>query len=153
MVNKVNIQKERLKTAIESGGSSVGKLIQKPRKKPSNRESKLQQECVRWFRLEYSCYRYCLFAIPNGGKRSKITAFILKSEGALAGVADLFLAVPKVTYSESTTKHGLFIEMKIDKGVQSDSQIDFQKKVELTGYQYTICRSVDEFIKTITEYL
>lgn len=124
-----------------------------PRKRQSNEESKLQQACVRWFRMQYSCYNYLLFAIPNGGKRGVVTASILKSEGTLAGVADLFLAVPRVTYSEETTKHGLFLEMKTIKGTQSESQKEFQKKVELVGYQYTICRSIEEFIKTINDYL
>ena len=137
-----------------SGDSSVEKLQQKkPRKKQSNEESKLQQACVKWFNMQYSRYNYILFAIPNGGKRGVITASILKSEGTLAGVADFFLSVPKVTYNKETTKHGLFIEMKTKDGRQSESQKEFQKKVELVGYQYTICRSVEEFIKTINDYL
>lgn len=152
-ISKIKVQKERLKSAVDSGGSSVGKLIKKPRKKPSNEESKLQQACVKWFRMQYSCYNYLLFAVPNGGKRGVVTASILKSEGTLAGVADFFLAVPKITYEETTTKHGLFIEMKTKEGSQSESQKEFQKKVELVGYQYTICRSVEEFIKTINDYL
>lgn len=76
-----------------------------------------------------------------------------KIRGALAGVADLFLSVPKVTYTETTTKHGLFIEMKTKDGIQSDNQLAFQKVVELNGYQYAICRSIDEFMKTINDYL
>jgi len=41
MVNKVKIQKERLKTAIESGGSSVQKLI---KKNPKNKYNAIQKE-------------------------------------------------------------------------------------------------------------
>jgi len=149
-ISKIKVQKERSKSAIDSGGSSVEKLIKKKR---SNEESRLQQACVKWFRMQYSCYNYVLFAIPNGGNRSKATGAILKSEGALAGVADLFLSVPKVTYTETTTKHGLFIEMKTKDGIQSDNQLAFQKVVELNGYQYAICRSIDEFMKTINDYL
>ncbi len=118
-----------------------------------NIESTTQQACVRWFRLQYSCYNYLLFAIPNGGKRGIATATIMKKEGVLAGVADLFLSVPKLTLNESESKHGLYIEMKIAKGKQKERQKEFQKAVELAGYQYSICRSVGEFISVIEEYL
>ena len=48
-------------------------------------ESKLQQAMVKWFRLRHP--DLMLFHIPNGGKRSPITAKILKAEGVLPGVA------------------------------------------------------------------
>jgi len=129
-ISKIKVQKERFKSAIDSGGRSVEKLIKKKR---SNEESRLQQACVKWFRMQYSCYNYVLFAIPNGGNRSKATGAILKSEGALAGVADLFLSVPKVTYTETTTKHGLFIEMKTKDGIQSEINLHFKKWLSLMG--------------------
>ena len=151
MTSKTKVQKERLKSAIDSGSSSVGKLIQKnPRK---NDESKIQQSFIRWFSLQYSKLDKLLFAIPNGGKRSKITASIMKSEGQKRGVADLFLSIPKRTYSDVEYKNGLYIETKTDIGKQSKEQKEFQKAVESQGYQYTICRSIEEFIKTINDYL
>jgi hypothetical protein len=152
-------KKERLKTAIESGGSSVQKLIQKkPRK---NIESKIQQSFIKWFSYQYPQYDKLLFAIPNGtnagGRKSKngipISALKARGEGLKRGVADLFLSIPKRTYSEMDYKNGLYVETKTEDGKQSKEQIEFQKAVESQGYQYTICRSVDEFIKTITEYL
>lgn len=150
LTTKKSVQKERLKNAVV-GESSVSKLIQKkPRK---NEESKIQQSCIRWFSLQFPKLDKLLFAIPNGGKRSAITASILKSEGVKSGVADIFLSIPKITYSDFKRKNGLFIEMKAEKGRQSKEQIEFQKAVEAQGYQYTICRSVDEFIKTINDYL
>ena len=150
-ISKIKVQKERLKSAIDSGGSSVGKLIQKkPRK---NDESKIQQSFIRWFSLQYSKLDKLLFAIPNGGKRSKITASIMKSEGQKRGVADLFLSIPKRTYSDIEYKNGLYIETKTEDGTQSKEQKEFQKAVESQGYQYTICRSIEEFIKTINDYL
>jgi hypothetical protein len=108
-------------------------------------ESKIQQQCIKWFRLQYP--GYILFAIPNGGRRGKIEASIMKGEGVLSGVADLFLAMPSGTY------HGLFIEMKTSKGRQSPTQKDFEKRVLMSGYEYVICRSGEEFIGTINGYL
>jgi hypothetical protein len=108
-------------------------------------ESKIQQACVRWFRLQYP--GYILFAIPNGGRRRKIEASIMKGEGVLPGVADLFLALPSGKYN------GLFIEMKTSGGRQSPSQKDFEERAIFSGYGYVICRSVNEFIDTINNYL
>lgn len=112
-----------------------------------NIESKIQQASVRWFRLQYPRYAGNLFSVPNGGYRNAVTGAILKAEGALAGVADLFLAVPNRFYS------GLFIEMKQPKGRQQESQKRFQKAVEAEGYRYALCYSLDEFINLIKGYL
>ena len=83
-------------------------------------ESKIQISCVNWFRIQFPMY--VLFAIPNGGARRLIEGKILKAEGTMAGVSDLFLMFGNGTYN------GLFIEMKTEKGRQTDTQKLFQKK-------------------------
>ncbi|MDR1340113.1 MAG: VRR-NUC domain-containing protein [Prevotellaceae bacterium] len=108
-------------------------------------ESRIQQAAVKWFRYQYP--GMLLYAIPNGGARSGTEASIMKGEGVLAGVADLFLSVPAAEY------HGLYIEMKTKKGRQSLSQEAFQKEAERFGYKYAVCRSLDEFMETINNYL
>lgn len=108
-------------------------------------ESNLQKACIKWFNFQYP--NLCLFSVPNGGSRNIIEAKRLKDEGVLAGVADLFLMRAKLGY------YGLFIEMKIGKGVQSDKQKTFQKMCISEGYEYIICRSLDEFISKINLYL
>lgn len=112
-----------------------------------NIESKIQQGCVRWFRLRYPRYAGNLFSVPNGGYRNAVTGAILKAEGALAGVADLFLAVPNRFYA------GLFIEMKRPKGRQQESQRRFQQAVESQGYKYSLCYSLDDFMVVVNDYL
>ena len=108
-------------------------------------ESKLQIACVRWFRLQYP--NIILFAIPNGGQRGIIGATILKREGVLAGVPDLFLAKQVNSFG------GLFIEMKSAKGVQSASQREIMVKLLSAGYQYQICRDFDSFRNAVTNYI
>ena len=108
-------------------------------------ESKIQQNCVRYFRYQYP--DYILFAVPNGGKRGRTESAIMKGEGVLAGVADLFFAMPSKTF------HGLFIEIKTEKGKQSAHQKYFETRAIMSGYDYKICRSLDEFIKTVNDYL
>lgn len=114
-------------------------------------ESKIQIECVKWFHLQYRtepalCYHF--FSVPNGGLRRLITAQIMKAEGAKPGVSDLLLMVPNGKYNF------LAIEMKADKGRQSDNQKIFQKQVEKLGFgKYVICKSFDEFRNEIQNYL
>lgn len=110
-------------------------------------ESHIQRNCVSWFRLAYRDLSRCIFAIPNGMRTSATQGRILKAEGMLAGVSDLILMVPCKGY------HALCVELKTEKGRQSDSQKAFQKAVEAQGYKYIIVRSFDDFRKQVTEYL
>lgn len=109
-------------------------------------ESDLQQACVRWFRLQYPRLSGCLFAIPNGGGRSKIEAAIMKGEGVTPGVSDLFLMIP------SDGCHGMFIEMKAGKGRLSEAQDKFLDLADDKGYAVAVCYSLDEFMKAVEGY-
>lgn len=108
-------------------------------------ESEVQRHCIKWFRYQYP--RLTIFAIPNGGARGRVEAAIMKGEGVLAGVADLFLLAP------SKGCHGLFIEMKTGTGRQSQSQKEFQAAVEAQGYRYVLCRSLEDFIEQVQDYI
>ena len=120
-------------------------------------EHNIQCACVRWFNFQWPEYRGLLFAVPNGGARSKATAGKLKAEGVVAGVADLILLVPQwfTTWrgQEGCKYAGLCIEMKTDKGRQSPEQKQWQEMVEAHGYKYAVCHSLDEFMNTINKYL
>lgn len=110
-------------------------------------ESTMQKNCITWFRLQYPEYSLVLFSVPNGGRRDKITASILKAEGAVAGVSDVILLLPRHGYSS------LCIEFKTKDGRQSKSQKEWQKAIEDAGSKYVVIRSFDEFRKEIDNYL
>lgn len=118
-------------------------------------ESAMQCSCVRWFRTVYKPLALFLFSIPNGGKLggrlnkngSPTQAGIMVGEGLTAGVADLFLAIPKCGL------HGLFIEMKTPVGVWSKEQREFAARQIGQGYGYALCRSQIEFEDTVNKYL
>lgn len=110
-------------------------------------ESVLQQNCVKWFRLQYPKLALLLFAVPNGGARKRVEAAIMKAEGTTAGVSDLILLFPSKHY------HGLCIEMKWEKGKQQPSQKKWQRAVEEAGFKYVIARSFDQFMDEINTYL
>ena len=43
--------------------------------------------------------------------------------------------------------------MKTDKGKQSEAQKEWQKLIERDGYKYVVVRSIEDFIKVVTDYL
>lgn len=114
-------------------------------KPPSERQ--IQIECVSWFRMRYPEASGVFFSVPNGGARNAWTAKNLRDEGALSGVSDLLLLVPKKGFA------GLCIEMKKPGGCVSDSQKAFKTAVERFKYKYSVIYSVDEFKRLITDYL
>ena len=117
------------------------------RRSPRDLEHRLQCACVRWFRLAYPQHHHNLFAVPNGGYRTPSTAAKIKAEGALPGVSDLILLIARGGY------HGLLIELKTDKGRQSEAQREWQRLIEADGYKYVVVRSIEEFIKVVEAYL
>jgi hypothetical protein len=109
-----------------------------------NQESRFQQACVTWFRLQYP--NKIIFAIPNGSKRNIITATILKREGVLKGIPDLFIAEPMYNYS------GLFIEMKHGKNKPSKEQVEIMDKLRQRGYKVELCYTFDSFVRIVNDY-
>lgn len=71
----------------------------------------------------------------------------MKGEGVVPGVSDLIFMYPSKGY------HALCIEMKTKKGKQSKEQKIWQVEVQSLGYKYVICRSIDDFMKEVKEYL
>jgi hypothetical protein len=151
------VTKEEFAAMQKRIGRSKGRAIvleERPEPKPpkqtkkrTNDESRLQKACVKWFRTQYP--KHILFAIPNGGSRGKIEGAILKAEGVLAGVPDLFLAVP----NEAEHYSGLFLEMKTEDGVLSANQKAIMPQLKDAGYKVVICRSFDAFKSAIHDYL
>lgn len=110
-------------------------------------EDDLQKLCVKWFDYAYCRLSLNLHHSPNGGKRNLIEAAKFKAMGTRRGFPDIVLLYPSKGY------HALFIELKTEKGRQSPSQREWQKNIEQYNYKYAICRSLDDFIKTIKDYL
>ena len=88
-----------------------------------------------------------LFAIPNGGFRTKTTASKLKAEGVKPGVWDLMLPLAR------RGQHALWVEMKAPDGRPSADQLTWGEKMQRAGYGLAICYSVDDAIREIKAYL
>lgn len=92
-----------------------------------------------------------MFAIPNGGLRSKATAGKLKAEGVKAGVPDIFLPVPST--SRGVAYSGLWIEMKAGRNIPTVKQNEWRVKLSQQGYRTVVCWSWESARDVIEEYL
>lgn len=88
-----------------------------------------------------------VFAVPNGGYRAKRTAKVLKAEGVKRGVPDIHCFVAKAPY------HGLYVEMKTEKGVLSPEQEKMIYRLRQEGYKVVVCRSTRSALDEILKYL
>lgn len=115
----------------------------------SGTESGHQRAVFAWAALNVVKYPELkwMHAIPNGGKRDKITGGTLKAEGVKAGVADIFLPVTKMPWA------GLYIEMKKSGGKQSTEQKEFGAFVQSQSFGFVVCYSWTDAVNYIQEYL
>lgn len=102
-------------------------------------------------------YRYpeleFMFAIPNGGLRSKITAARMKAEGVRKGVPDVMLPVQNKYPGLGKFYLGLFIEMKIKGNKESEDQVKWRTFLVAQGYECVVCYSWIEAVSAIERYL
>ena len=109
-------------------------------------EHQIQAQIIAYFNQHYPQYRKCLFHVNNKAKDS-LEGARFKTLGVVSGISDLILLAPNgITY---------FLELKDDKGKQSDHQKAFQQQAEALGHKYVVIRSLDEFkalLNTIPTY-
>lgn len=117
-----------------------------------------QQKVFNWAKHQSQYYPELalLFAIPNAQKAlSRIPTATgrfrmvnhQKSEGLKKGVPDIFLPFPSSKY------HGLFIELKADKGKASSEQMWWIEQLQKQGYKAVVVTGHEAAIKVISEYL
>lgn len=98
-----------------------------------------QARFVSWFRQTYPGVD--IFAIPNGGARSKTAAGKLQAEGVMSGVWDL--CVPGWF---------LWIEFKrVKKGTLSDEQRKFGKARMADGYRCMVAYGAEDAKRQIID--
>lgn len=110
-------------------------------------EESIQMQCVQWMQWQYPDIAMLLHHSPNGGKRNAREGARFKAMGTRAGFPDLALYIANSHY------HALFIELKTDKGRQTDTQKQWQERLTSQGYQYSVCRNFEQFVNIITDYL
>jgi hypothetical protein len=126
-------------------------------------EQQLQAAVVKWWAFAHNSFgvrdERVLMHIPNGGGRSVVEAKILKGQGVRPGVPDLFLAVPRppTPFSSSVfsgASSGMWIELKAGaKSPVTELQHAMHATLRAHGYVVLVCRTFDEAIKAIADYL
>lgn len=118
------------------------------------RERDLQAACFERF-AELAVHRHeygMIFAIPNGQYRQGQRM----EPGLKSGLPDVFCAVPRQWVDEHGDVHylaGLFIELKTERGVVRPEQFEWMHRLTCQGYRCVVCRSVEQVIREIEEYL
>lgn len=128
--------------ASGGGKEAAAKKGGKPKARrvcPQPTEHAEQVAFVRWFRLQYP--GVLIFAIPNGGARNKATGGILKAEGVLPGVPDLFIP-----------RWRMFVEMKRKKGGRvSPEQQDIMARLKECGYSCIVAHGCEDAIHQLEQ--
>ena len=88
-----------------------------------------------------------LYHVPNEGQRNRLYAYALKRRGVKAGVPDLCLPVARGGY------HGLYIELKADKGRPTARQAEWVDALARQGYKAAICHGWEQATDMIERYL
>ena len=106
-------------------------------------ENKIQQEIVLWFNNNY-CLKHhnprcMIFSVPNDSINAIETKRKINT-GLLRGVSDLIVVLHNKI---------LFVEIKTEKGVQSECQKDFELRIKSLGFEYHLTRSLEEFKKIV----
>ena len=107
---------------------------QSPRKpRDRNAEGRIQAAIVEWARAVAP--GVVVYAVPNGGLRSKSEAARMKWQGVLAGVPDLAVVCDGRAF---------FIEVKADDGVLTRSQKETIPLLLEAGARVKIARSIED---------
>lgn len=117
---------------------------------PPPTEEQEQAHLFAWAKMSRSKYpELCLlYAVPNGGYRTKTTAARMKATGEKAGVPDICLPVARGGF------HGLYIELKRVRGGRiSTEQMEWIQALRIQGYQAIVCKGFDEARRCLCEYL
>jgi hypothetical protein len=108
-------------------------------------EMKLQISVIKYLKLKFPKVRYCaslggIHTSPTQARKAKLTGYV-------RGFPDLQITEARKGF------HGLFIELKTNKGRATKVQQEWIKDLNDRGYKAIICKGIDETMETINEYL
>ena len=78
------------------------------------------------------------FAIPNAGRRTLYSGNRMKQEGMQSGVADLCIMLDR--------GRAAWLELKTERGTQSDTQKGFEAICKRLGHPYCVARTIDQAV-------
>ncbi len=112
-------------------------------------ESQLQRAVAKV--LDYSGLLWC--HVPNGGKRSIITASIMKAEGVKRGVPDI-LIFDRGTVGNGTSEgfgRPLAIELKVGKNKPGPEQVQWHAELTKRKWRVEVCYTLDAVMEVLRD--
>lgn len=114
------------------------------------KEEELIQICyINWFKTNYPELAEDIHHFANERKCSVYEGVKLKRMGVLAGVYDIFIAIPRFDLGYG----GCWIELKTKKGRLSEKQIAFGIQKNKRGYKAIDVWSLEEAKQATMDYL
>lgn len=109
------------------------------------KESEEQKQLIQWARSRP--WGFMLFHICNENVGGYAWAVRNRQMGVRKGVPDLMLPIPMNGF------HGLFIELKTDKGRLSEAQKVWIENLRSLGYRVEVCKGFVEAKDVLKEYM
>jgi hypothetical protein len=104
--------------------------------KPRDTNAEAQRQAAIVDYVRWVAPHIVIWAVPNGGLRTKAEAARLKWTGVLAGVLDLTLALPDA--------RSAFWETKTPRGRLSDDQLAIIDRLTALGHSCAVVRDIDD---------
>ena len=108
-------------------------------------EQVLQESFVRYISLKYPKTRYC--ASLGGIRTTMKQAIKAKHGGYVKGMPDMQIMSARGGF------HGLFIELKTEKGRATKHQKEWIEDLIAAGYQANICKGIDQAMNCLDNYM
>jgi hypothetical protein len=140
------------RAAIAPGPNAIHSAIKGKRtRKPTNDEPEHLEQVELFRRLDAEGYDMPelrqAYAVPNGGKRGRLTAKKMKAEGVRAGELDINLDLARGGY------HGLRLEMKAPGRSMSVLQSARAAEHQANGYAVDTAYSADDAERILRYYM
>lgn len=119
------------------------------RRKPRYAESEHGRTFFRWCQLVTAAHPELdlIYHVPNGGRRGKVEAAIMKAEGVRKGMPDYHLPVARAG------SIGLWIELKAPGGRVSKDQNERMDALRAAGHRCVVAVGWTEARDHVLEYL
>ena len=152
------MDKQELIDRLNGNYPEITKMSQQ---KKVQREGALQIACVKWFRLQYPAFSTLFFHPKNEAESYGKKIAINAAAGVVPGVPDIILALPSIREENigdlsphRAFYHALGIELKYGHtNQQSAHQKEFQAYWDAAGYKYVLCRSLEEVMQQVNDYM
>lgn len=122
----------------------VKRRAKRKRGAPKRPEDAVQMAFVRWARKAGLELQH-----QNNGDESPARRRYLHLMGCTNGAADVLIFDPLPAVPEA---RGLALEFKSSKGVQSEAQVGWQRRIERLGWRYHVVQSVEEAKRVVRSY-